>query len=212
MAGNVGLAQFAIMALSALLLSSVSAFGGRTQLYMSVNTPGGTKCTGSASMSSRRNFFVRSVALPAAATVGAIALPSASNAAGKTEIFSTDKGVKYAILKPASGKAVTPQQGDIVAVEYTGYLSSGQIFDSTHSEGKKNALLFKLGDDVVIAGLNDMISNMSVGMKVQAIIPPGLAFGEKGVCLEEKPEECLIKPGSTLVYDVFLKKSSIPPP
>jgi len=47
-----------------------------------------------------------------------------------------------------------------VAIEYTGYLTSGQIFDATHSEGKTNALLFKLGSSVVIPGLNEMVSNM----------------------------------------------------
>ena len=85
-----------------------------------------------------------------------------------------------------------------------------QIFDATHAEGKKNALLFKLGSTAVIPGLNDLVANMQVGEKVQAIIPPELAFGEEGICLESG--ECLIKPGSTLVYDVLLKKSSIPPP
>ena len=62
----------------------------------------------------------------------------------------------------------------------------------------------------MIPGLNDVISNMAVGEKVQAIIPPSLAYGDKGVCIEDG--ECLIKPGSTLVYDVLLKRSSIPPP
>ena len=85
-----------------------------------------------------------------------------------------------------------------------------QIFDATHSEGKKNALLFKLGSSAVIPGLNDLVAEMQVGEKVQAIIPPELAFGDEGICLETG--DCLIKPGSTLVYDVLLKKSSIPPP
>jgi len=58
--------------------------------------------------------------------------------------------------------------------------------------------------------LNDIVSNMKVGQKVQAIFPPDMAFGEKGICQEDG--ECLIKPGSTLVYDVYLKKSAIPPP
>ena len=58
-----------------------------------------------------------------------------------------------------------------------------------------------------------MVSKMVVGQKVQAIIPPKLAYADKGVCLDEdKGGECLIKPGSTLVYDIMLKKSSIPPP
>ena len=51
---------------------------------------------------------------------------------------------------------------------------------------------------------------MRVGEKVQAIIPPNMAFGDDGICLEDG--ECLVKPGSTLVYDILLKKSSIPPP
>jgi len=55
-----------------------------------------------------------------------------------------------------------------------------------------------------------MVSRMAVGEKVQAIIPPELAYGEKGVCLESG--ECLIKPGATLVFDILLKKTSIPPP
>jgi len=51
---------------------------------------------------------------------------------------------------------------------------------------------------------------MRVGQKVQAIIPPSMAFGDDGICLENG--ECLIKPGATLVYDVLLKKTSPPPP
>lgn len=123
--------------------------------------------------------------------------------------------------------------GDIVAIDYTGYLANGQvryelrifykykqrwlltlfrlqIFDATHSEGKNNALLFKVGSGSVIPGIDDMVSRMEVGQKVQAIIPPSLAYADKGVCLDDG--ECLIKPGSTLVYDILLKKSSIPPP
>ena len=88
--------------------------------------------------------------------------------------------------------------------------TSLQIFDATHSEGKSNALLFKLGSGSVIPGLDDMVAQMKVGQKVQAIIPPKLAYGDKGVCLDDG--ECLIKPDSTLVYDIVLKKSTIPPP
>ena len=59
-------------------------------------------------------------------------------------------------------------------------------------------------------GVNDMVKNMKVGQKVQAIIPPELAFGDKGICLENG--ECLVKPKSTLVYDIYLKRAAIPPP
>lgn len=152
---------------------------------------------------SRRAFFASS----AAAILSLV--PVVANAAGP-EIFTTKNGVKYAITKQPSPNAITPRDGDFVAVEYTGYLSNGQIFDATHAEGKKKELLFNIGSTAVIPGLNEIISEMAVGQKVQAIIPPQLAFGDEGICLENG--ECLIKPGATLVYDVFLKKTSIPPP
>ena len=61
-----------------------------------------------------------------------------------------------------------------------------------------------------IDGINEMVKNMEVGQKVQAIVPPGLAFGDKGICIESG--ECLVKPKSTLVYDIYLKRAAIPPP
>ncbi|KAL3805988.1 hypothetical protein ACHAW5_005165 [Stephanodiscus triporus] len=159
---------------------------------------------------SRRSFF----STACATVVGGASILSRSEpsyAATAKEIITTPSGIKYAVTKePSDKKPVVPYKGDFVAIDYTGYLSSGQIFDATHSEGKNNSLLFKLGSGSVIPGLDDIVSRMVVGQKVQAIIPPGLAYGEKGVCLEDG--ECLIKPGSTLVYDVFLKRTSIPPP
>jgi FKBP-type peptidyl-prolyl cis-trans isomerase len=162
----------------------------------------------STSSSSRRAFLgTAGASVAAIATAGSVqGVPSALAA---PQIFKTNGGIKYAVTKD-DAKGGYPQQGDIVAIEYTGYLTTGTIFDGTHSEGKQNALLFKLGSTAVIPGINEMVSEMKVGQKVQAIIPPELAFGEKGICIESG--ECLVKPGSTLVYDIYLKKSSIPPP
>ena len=77
-------------------------------------------------------------------------------------------------------------------------------------EGKRNALTFELGTQVVTPGINEMVANMGLGEKVQAIVPPALGFGDKGLCLDDG--ECLIKPGATLVYDIYLKRIAIPPP
>lgn len=52
------------------------------------------------------------------------------------EILTTPNGIKYATLTPAKEKN-RPRDRDIVAIEYTGYLTDGTIFDSTHAEGKK---------------------------------------------------------------------------
>lgn len=159
---------------------------------------------------STRRAFLSSAGAAAAAVALGTSNSAPANAA--PQIFTTPEGIKYAILKEPKDpkKATVPQPGDIVAIDYTGYLANGQIFDSTHSESSSNSLLFKLGSTAVIDGLNDIVKEMKVGQKVQAIIPPNLAFGDKGLCLDDG--ECLIKPGATLVYDVYLKKSSIPPP
>ena len=159
--------------------------------------------------SSRRNFFSE-VAVGGISVVGASLFGFSQPTLAAPEIFNTPSGIKYAILKEPKNKGSYPLNGDIVAIEYTGYLTDGKIWDSTHAEGKSNALLFKLGTDVVTDGINEMVSNMVVGQKVQCIIPPKLAFGDKGLCIDDG--ECLIKPGATLVYDIYLKKSSIPPP
>lgn len=185
-----------------LLLLFVLAFPANEANAFSLSTK-------EAGVATRRSFFSTAGGIAGAALIGT-SISAPANAA--PQIFNTPAGVKYAILKEPKDpkKAVAPQQGDIVAIEYTGYLSDGTVFDATHAENKNNALLFNLGSTVVTPGLNDMVSQMVVGQKVQAIIPPKLAFGDKGLCLDDG--ECLIKPGATLVYDVYLKKSSIPPP
>ena len=162
----------------------------------------------SPSSSSRRTFLGKTGASVAAVLTAGVS-QQVPGALAAPEIYQTSDGIKYAVTKDVS-KGNYPQPGDIVAIEYTGYLTSGTIFDGTHSEGKQNALLFKLGSSAVIPGINSMVADMKVGQKVQAIIPAALAFGDKGICLDDG--ECLVKPGSTLVYDILLKKSSIPPP
>lgn len=156
---------------------------------------------------SRRTFLTRSVGTVAAVVVGSTSVTP--NALAAPEIFKTPRGIKYAVLQQPKSQS-SPQKGDIVAIEYTGYLTDGTIFDATHGQGKQNALMFALGGNAVIEGINEMVQEMGVGQKVQAIIPPDLAFGDKGLCLESG--ECLIKPKSTLVYDIYLKKAAIPPP
>lgn len=161
------------------------------------------------SLGSSRRAFLQTVPAAVAATV-ATSTQISSPAFAAPEIKTTSDGkIKYAVLQSPKEKG-SPVKGDIVAVEYTGYLTNGQIFDATHGDGKRNALMFELGGNAVIEGINDIVQEMGVGEKVQAIIPADRAFGEKGVCLENG--ECLIPPKSTLVYDIFLKRSAIPPP
>lgn len=72
---------------------------------------------------SRRSFL--SKAAVATASISLQFAPPAALAA--PEIFTTQGGIKYATIKPGTGKG-SPQDRDIVAIEYTGYLTDGTIF------------------------------------------------------------------------------------
>ena len=104
---------------------------------------------GSALQTSRRAFLTQSVATAAAAATLA---PQSAFAAPEI-LTTTDGKIKYAVLKSAKEKG-SPIKGDIVAIEYTGYLIDGTIFDATHAEGKSNALMFELGGNAVIDGVS----------------------------------------------------------
>lgn len=190
----------------ALVLTAIFLLGSSSTAAFSV--PDGNSALGN-----RRDFLSTSVATIVGGTsiAGLVSQPQPSYAVTAKEIITTETGIKYAVTQESPNKKpIAPRKGDIVAIDYTGYLANGQIFDANHAAGKSSALQFTLGTGSVIPGLDDMVSRMEVGQKVQAIIPPELAYGEKGVCLDDG--ECLIKPGATLVYDILLKKSSIPPP
>lgn len=77
--------------------------------------------------SDRRSFLSNVVSASTSATLGVISLGGLSMpAAAAPEIFTLKSGIKYAITK-ASDKDQYPQVGDIVAIEYTGYLVNGQV-------------------------------------------------------------------------------------
>ena len=79
--------------------------------------------------SSRRSFLAN-VGTTAAGAAGIVVATSTSMPspvlAASPEILKTENGIKYAITKATSTGNI-PQQGDIVAIEYTGYLSNGQV-------------------------------------------------------------------------------------
>ena len=99
------------------------------------------------------------------------------------EIFTAGDGINY------------PKPGQTVTVHYTGYLIDGSQWDSSRDRGKP--FKFKLGAEQVIRGLDDGISQLSIGERAKIIIPPGLGYGAKGF-------PGLIPPNSTLIFDVEL--------
>jgi peptidylprolyl isomerase len=90
------------------------------------------------------------------------------------------------------GDGQEAKAGDTVQVHYVGVAySTGEEFDASWNRG--DPLQFQLGAGRVIAGWDQGVQGMKVGGRRQLIIPPGLAYGERGA-------GNVIAPGETLIF------------
>jgi FKBP-type peptidyl-prolyl cis-trans isomerase len=99
------------------------------------------------------------------------------------------------LIAIADGSGAMAQQGQVVEVHYTGYLTDGTKFDSSVDGGEPYA--FPLGMGRVIPGWDEALGLMRVGDKRRLIIPPELGYGSRGY-------PGAIPPNATLIFDVEL--------
>ncbi|KAL2066395.1 hypothetical protein VTL71DRAFT_2466 [Oculimacula yallundae] len=114
---------------------------------------------------------------------------------------STAMGVTKTILKEGNG--ATPNVGDRVTIEYTGYLkdtskpdNKGAKFDSSIGRG---AFVVEIGIKRVIKGWDEGVVTMKVGEKATLDITSDFAYGDSGF-----PGS--IPPRADLIFDVELQK------
>jgi len=94
------------------------------------------------------------------------------------------------------GDGAEAASGDVVSVHYVGVShSTGQEFDASWNRGEP--LRFPLGAGRVIPGWDQGVAGMRVGGRRKLVIPPQLAYGDRGAGE-------VIKPGETLVFVVDL--------
>ena len=111
-----------------------------------------------------------------------------------TGYTSTASGLKYKVVKEGTG--AMPKAEDTVEVHYTGKLLDGTVFDSSVERGE--TISFPLNG--VIKGWTEGLQLMKEGAKYEFIIPPYLAYGERGT--PGGP----IGPNATLYFEVELFK------
>jgi FKBP-type peptidyl-prolyl cis-trans isomerase len=107
---------------------------------------------------------------------------------------TTPSGLHYEDLAVGEGETAMPM--NVVTVHYTGWLPNGQQFDSSRT-GAGNPFQFNLGTGEVIPGWDEGVAGMRVGGRRRLVIPPELAYGERGA-------GGVIPPNSTLVFEVEL--------
>ena len=96
-------------------------------------------------------------------------------------------------IKTGTGR--TPAKGETVTVHYTGWLTTGEKFDS--SVDRDEPFVFVLGAKQVIAGWDLGVATMKIGDKVKLTLPPELAYGRGGY-------PGAIPPNATLIFEVEL--------
>jgi FKBP-type peptidyl-prolyl cis-trans isomerase FklB len=109
----------------------------------------------------------------------------------KEGVVTLPSGLQYKILKAGDGNK--PTIDDTVVCQYRGTLVDGTEFDSSYKRNQPATFPVK----GVIKGWTEALQLMPVGSKWELVIPPDLAYGERGA-------GNLIGPGATLIFDVEL--------
>ena len=118
---------------------------------------------------------------------------SASEKNPNANDVTTSSGLKYS--DQVVGTGVEAVAGKTVSVHYTGWLASGQKFDSSVDRGQPFS--FPLGAGRVIKGWDEGVQGMKVGGKRKLTIPSELGYGLRGA-------GGVIPPNATLIFDVEL--------
>ena len=108
----------------------------------------------------------------------------------KGKAHKTESGLQYKIRTQGDGPK--PKSNSKVSVHYRGMLMNGVVFDSSYDEEEPVKFSLKR----VIKGWQEGIRLMPEGSIYTFLIPPELAYGERGA-----PG---IPPNATLIFDVDL--------
>jgi FKBP-type peptidyl-prolyl cis-trans isomerase FklB len=103
----------------------------------------------------------------------------------KPGVQVTPNGLLYKVVRQGTGNK--PLETDQVEVAYRGALTNGKVFDATE-QGRPATL--RVGS--LIAGWKQALAMMPTGSKWQIVVPPELAYADRGVGNDIGPNEVLV--------------------
>lgn len=113
--------------------------------------------------------------------------PPAASRGGRAAV-ELPSGVRYVDLEPGEGDPA--KRGQRVTVHLVGALESGEVVVSTRE--RRRPMRFRLGDGEVISGLEEGIEGMRSGGRRKVVVPPGAAYGRRGVAERVPPDSVLV--------------------
>lgn len=106
----------------------------------------------------------------------------------KSAAITTLSGLTYIVTQPGTGARL--KAGDTVTVHYTGLLTNGVKFDSSHD--RNDPISFPLGQGKVIKGWDEALQKLRVGDRATLFIPPSIGYGSRGSGRAVPPDATLI--------------------
>lgn len=119
--------------------------------------------------------------------------PSEPPEVAESDFVESESGLKYYDVVEGTGE--TPEEGQTLLINYTGWLEDGSKFDSSYLRGQP--LPFVLGSGQAIPGWEEGLQGMQVGGQRLLVIPPELGYGAEGF-------QGVIPPNATLTFLVEL--------
>ncbi|MFQ3547209.1 MAG: peptidylprolyl isomerase [Termitinemataceae bacterium] len=106
---------------------------------------------------------------------------------------TTAQGLRYIVVKEGTGPK--PAAGSTVMVKYKGMFLNGEVFDASDFHG--GAIEVPVGRGQIIPGWDQSLLDMKIGEKRLVVIPPELAYGERGA-------GGIIPPQAFLIFEMEL--------
>ena len=107
-----------------------------------------------------------------------------------TKYKTTKSGLKYIVIEEGTGHV--PDSGDLITLNYSGFLTDGKKFDSSVERGEPISYPYNIQS--MVAGWQEATAMMNKGSKYRLLIPPKLAYGERAMGK--------IPANATLMFDV----------